>query len=149
MVTSLTGQPLTLIRPDEAPVYTQLQPGDPGYISPDNIFVLVGSSDFTGVPMRLIPVSAINTYSTIAHTEQGIFTPISAAVSITFDAPFVILPITTVLKVYRKLEIETGKWVEQQVQYYLSENWKTITGFSLTIESGESLTGVIIEYKFD
>jgi hypothetical protein len=149
-ITSLTGQPKTPLRIDEIPIYVQLQPTDEGYVSPDNVWVVVGNVDFSNPSARKVALSSVMSFST-SHSEQARVTGLSSRTfSRTFNTAFTTLPVTSILKVYRMSEYETGKWEEVPATFhYTSANWKTITGFSITIDADESLTGLIVEYKFD
>lgn len=152
-VTSLSGQPLTRIPIDEVPVYSQLQPGDDGYINPNNIWVLLGSSEFTGVPARIVALSGINSYS-MAHSEQDVVTGLtSRTFTRAFNVAFTIEPVGSI-DVYYMVEIETGKWIKQNVQfYYPSASWLTVNGFTFVIDdesvTEELLPTLVVKYKFD
>lgn len=75
---------------------------------------------------------------------------VTRSVQIDFNTPFTDVPAgLSNLKVYRWQQVVTGKWRARDVQYYFTSSGSlTSTGFSLEIETTESLTGVIIEYLF-
>ena len=128
-------------------VYVQLAEGDDGYIAPGEIMQVVDHPNWT----RSKRVYASNGVGASIHTEGDLYTPISRAVSITFGTAFTTTPKTIMLRVYRMKETVTGNghWKEWDVRYWHeSSNWKSTTGFSLTIDPDEDLTGIIIEYEF-
>jgi len=136
----------TYVQPRALDPYVQLEEGADGYIDPGEIIWVVDHPSWTR-PKRVYGSNGIGA----VHTEGDLYTPISRAVSITFGTAFTIIPKTVMLRVYRMKETVTGNghWKEWDVRYWhASTNWKSTTGFSLTIDPAESLTGIIIEYEF-
>jgi hypothetical protein len=127
--------------------YLQLDSGDPGYVAPSSLFLPLDSADFGSKPFKY---PAEDFFSDI-HIEKGRLTGLSSkSVSVTFDTAFSSTPVGIGnIKVYRMFEVVTGKWIAQDVQFYFGSATPVITtGFSLTIETAESLTGAILEYEF-
>lgn len=126
--------------------YTQLNPGDPGYIAPTAVYLALDSNDFT-TEAKKYPFSSL--FSSIVEEVDKLTGLASRSVSVTFGTAFTSVPLIATFRVYRMSEISSGKWRMQDVLYYhTSENWLTTTGFSLEIDTSESLTGVVIEYIF-
>jgi len=97
-------------------------------------------------------IACLNTFlsQSSSDVKSGIITNVSGYnISVTFhDA----LPDTEViipsLKVYRYREYK-GIYAKEEVIYYFKTiNWYNYSGFSLSIDSSENLSGVIIEYQF-
>jgi len=147
---ALPGTPSTPLTIPEVPRYTQKLPGDVGYISPDLVDVVVGSTEFTVKAMRLRLTEIIN-FGSSANECDRITGLTEHEYTKTFAAPYLTIPVTTKLEVYRMYNIpDTSEWIKEEVSYYYpSENWLTLTGFTIVIRAEESLTGVIIEYKFN
>jgi hypothetical protein len=147
---ALEGSPMTPLRIDELQPYTQLLAGAEGYIDPTELKVPIGHVSFSPQKAMYIPLVDFVAYG-IEHSEIARVTGlISRTFIVVFGVEFDAIPVTSVLSVYRMVEIETNKWVRQDVQYYFnSANWLTATGFTLYIETAESLTGVVVEYKFN
>lgn len=146
---ALPGTPSTPLTIPEVPRYTQKSPGDVGYISPDKIDVVLGSTEFTVKAMRMRLTELIN-FGASASESDRVTGLTEHEYTKTFAAPYLTIPVITVLSVYKMVLIETGKWVRQDVQfYYPVKNWLTVNGFTIVIEASESLAGVIIEYKFN
>lgn len=84
------------------------------------------------------------------HFEIGTLQNLTSAnVVVYFTEVFTLRPTLLQLKVYRMVQIETNKWVIQDVATdHSTETFYDGTGFSLVIEASESLTGIIIEYAF-
>ena len=126
--------------------YIQLNPGDPGYVNPSSLFLPIDSTSFAGEALKY----SIESILSGAHIEANtILNPSSAAVSVTFGTSFTSTPMAIHFDCYRYYQVEPGKYVKKDVQFYYSgANWLTSTGFAITIESTESLTGVYLEYYF-
>lgn len=138
---------LTQTRPYELDLYVQLNPGDPGYVNPDELMYMVDHSTFDE-PKRM-PSSNFGESGSLTHMEKDILTDLaSKSVSVTFSSVFTAVPVTVAFNVYR-YEAVGGSYVKQNVLYKLSgSGWLTTTGFSITIDDSESLTGIYIEYCF-
>lgn len=80
--------------------------------------------------------------------DAGILTGLSSAsVSVTFRSEYKSTPVGRKnIHVYRVVEPETGIVLDEDVLHHSVA--VTTTGFTLTIDSSESLTGVVIEYLF-
>lgn len=83
------------------------------------------------------------------HVEKGRLTNlVSRSVTVEFDAQFGYIPYGDV-NVYRMEEEATGKWRKSDVLWgFTDANQPSVSGFSLEIDSSESLTGTIIEYIY-
>ena len=138
---------LTQTRPYELDLYVQLEPGDPGYINPNELMYLVDHSTFDE-PMR-IPASNFGEAGSTIHYEKDTITGLSSAtVSVTFEAAFTTTPVTVTFNVYRYVP-SGASYVKEDVLYTVAgSNWVTTTGFTITIDSSESLTGGYVEYYF-
>lgn len=75
---------------------------------------------------------------------------VSRTVAISFVTPFSGIPAGIEhLRVYRWAQVVTGKWAPKDVKHYFtSSSALTNEGFTLEIDTTESLTGVIVEYLF-
>lgn len=127
--------------------YQQLAVGEPGYIPPSSLFTVFDSDNFGSEPKKY----SVESLFIQNHEEKKRITGlVSRSVSITFDTAFVSVPITETFNVFRYYdELGDGKYTKKQVGHYLSgSNWLTASGFAITIDLDESLTGVIIEYVF-
>jgi hypothetical protein len=150
---AITGQPITPLRIDELESYIQLLPEDTGYIDPATLFIPIGSSAFGAVKAKKISVPAASALG-LLHVERGDITGLtSRTFARTFNTAFDAEPYGKV-EAYYMLEIETGKWVKQEVQfYYPSADWLTTTGFTIVIDddyvTDEILPTIIIKYKFE
>lgn len=106
---------------------------------------------YAGYSFDAKPSQSSNT--AIKHWEHGRITDITANnVLVYFTTTFVNRPICINLKVFRMFENipVAGKWIMQDVLYYLDddEDWFVKTGFSIFIDDSEPLAGVIVEYCF-
>lgn len=139
---------LTQTRPYELDEYIQLESGEEGYISPDELDHVVDHSSFSK-PKRIKQTSFGGSSSGLSG-ERGILTGLaSRAITITFDTPFTSLPLPVILRAYRWQNPSTGVYYMENVMFsYPSESWYSVSGFSINIDSGEILTGVIVEYLF-
>lgn len=139
---------LTQDRIRDLVTYIQLDPGDSGYVASSSLYFAMDSADFGSKPFKF-PVEDL---LSDAHDEKArLIGLVSASVSITFGTAFTATPLPILFNVYRYTEIVSGKWVKENVNHHLTggSSWLNSTGFSITIDSSESLTGVIIEYKFE
>lgn len=127
--------------------YVQLEAGDVGYVDPSGVFIALDSSSFTGDPKKF----ALSNLLADTHIEKGRLSSLaSRSVSVTFDTAFSATPLAVTFEVFRYSNIGGGKYVKQRnVAYYLSgSSWVTTTGFSIEIDTSESLTGLFVEYYF-
>ena len=101
-----------------------------------NSFVVTNASSSNETAVKHFEIATLNNLD-------------SKNVEITFTEEFDYTPTIIEFKVYRMFEFATDKWIEKDVlKYHDSENWYDKSGFSLVIDSSESLTGVIIRYGF-
>lgn len=122
---------------------------DPVYSNDSSSIIFF--SDTISIISTKYDLDTLNFLREETHTERGYLTGLSSrTVTVTFDVPFDNVPIgLDNLKVYRWQQVVAGKWRARDVQYYFTSSGSlTSTGFSLEIETTESLTGVIIEYLF-
>ena len=142
-------------RPYEAPLYVQLEPGDPGYLDPDQVQLVVDNSGWSK-PKR-IPYSAFGNGLMVptpgstsggSHIERGRMTGLSNHyVTQDFVVAFADIPVgRQFLHVYRVNDLGGGETVDDLVPIYGVD--VTNTGFSFYIKSDEDLTGIIVEYVF-
>lgn len=133
-------------RPKDLDLYVQLDVGDVGYVDPTELVYIVDHSTFAK-PKRF-PFTSVAAGA--GHYEQDKLIGLSSkTVSVTFATAFADVPKIETFKVYRMKEVVSGEWRMVDVLYsHSSASWLLSTGFSLTIHISESLTGVIIEYKF-
>lgn len=84
------------------------------------------------------------------HIESDTLTNlVSKTVTVTFKKPFKNKVTCVKLAVYRYDEVDPAKFVYTNVVHYYTTNpFYDLTGFSLTIEVWEQLTGVIVDYCF-
>jgi len=86
--------------------------------------------------------------SLLGHIEKDRLTNLSSAsVSVVFGSAFSSVP-TGEVRVYR-MDPMDGGYIRQMVNWVFDDiNQPSTTGFNLTINSSESLTGVVLEYNF-
>jgi len=139
---------LVQTRPYEEDLYVQLNPGDPGYVAPSALMYLVDHSSFAR-PKRQ-PASNFGEAGSAVHIEKDTLSGLSSAsVAVTFGAAFSSAPIGEEPQVYRITEMPDGTYRRQNVLWgFTTSSEVTTTGFSLTIDSSESLTGIIIKYLY-
>ena len=128
--------------------YVQLEVGDPGYIAPTALFVALDSADY-GSEAKKYALPNIGGEGAAYESDSltGLTTLLN---SVTFGTPFDATPLVLLFNVYRYFEYEAGKFIREEVKYYLSgPTWYNTTGFTITIDTSENLTGVIIDYKFE
>ena len=138
---------LTQTRTYELDLYVQLNPGDPGYINPDELMFLVDHS--TWDEPRRMPSANFGESGSLVHIEKDTLTGlVSRSVSVTFGAVFTAVPVTVGFNVYRYV-VSGASYVKENVLYKIAgSGWLTTTGFAITIDDSESLTGVYIDYYF-
>lgn len=119
--------------------YEQLDAGDVGYIPATSVFLAVDYSGWTESKKM-----SLDDFLSSIHIEAGRLSSLgSRSVSITFGTAFTTTVIDTV-KAYREV-VYDGKTIRQDVLFY--DLSVSLSGFSLEIDSSESLTGIIIDYK--
>lgn len=138
---------LTQTRVHELDLYVQLEPGDPDYINPDELMFLVDHSTWDE-PKRM-PSANFGESGSLVHIEKNTLTGLASRnVSVTFGATFSAVPVTVAFNVYRYTS-QSGSYVKENVLYTVSgSSWLTTTGFAITIDNSESLTGIYIDYYF-
>jgi len=139
---------LTQKRIRELVTYLQLNPGDPGYISPSSLYFAIDGVGFGSEALKI----AFADLLADEHEEKArLIGLVSASVAIVFGTAFIAKPLPVLFNVYRWDEPISGTWIKEQVKFSYDggSSWLTSTGFNITIDSSESLTGVIIEYKFE
>ena len=131
----------------ELDLYTQLNPGDPGYINPDELMYIVSHSSFEND--KRVPSSNFGQSGSLTHIEKDTITDLaSKSVTKNFGSAFTARPVTVAFNVYRYAE-QGSDYVIQDVLYkIIGSGWLTTTGFSITIDDSEILTGVYIDYCF-
>lgn len=86
------------------------------------------------------------------HIETGrvVYTVTdSRTITIPFVESFNTTPVLVELKVYRVEPLISGKWVIQDVLYYLDkDSFSDEDGFEIFIDDSESMEGVILNYNF-
>jgi hypothetical protein len=86
----------------------------------------------------------------IKNIQSGLVTNIAShTVEIEFTQEFESIPVGVPnLKIYRYEAFE-GAYILQDVLFtYPSTTWLTVTGFTITIDPSETLSGIILEYTF-
>jgi hypothetical protein len=118
-------------------------------LDPSTVMIIVDNSAWSR-PKRL-PLSYLDTTGGTggAHIEKDRLTGLSSrTVEVEFDLAFSSIPVGDV-KCYRMYEQPDGTFQKQDVIWgFTDANQPTISGFTLTISTDESLTGVIIEYSY-
>jgi hypothetical protein len=126
--------------------YTQLAPGDPGYIAPSDVFFAVDSNSFTGESKK----QSVEDYmASVLHVEQDRLTGLSSrSVVVVFGSAFVSIPKGKEPDVYRISPYGSVYRRESVLWGFDDPNQPSKTGFALTIDADESLTGIVIEYFY-
>jgi len=139
---------LTQTRPYELDLYVQLNPGDPGYVDPDELMYMVDHETFDR-PKRQ-PASNFGESGDTINRQKDILSGLTDRnITVVFSTAFTSMPVTVQLKAYRYKQIGS-EYIEVPVLFkYPSTGWKTMTGFSIIIDPDESLTGVYVEYYFE
>ncbi len=108
----------------------------PGYISADEFI------------QDIDPVSGRAVIRTKSNVQVGRLTGLaSGTVTVTFTKAFEEIPVG-LPRVYRMVA-DGGVYLMQDVLFsYPSTNWLTATGFTITIDSAEALSGIIVLYTF-
>ena len=140
------GTPLSQERIDDLESYVDGGAGMPVYTE------LVIAVDHPSLTKSLkLSISASPAAASV--TFVGKLTGLSSrSVSKTFSPAYSSLPAIVAFRVYRNEETYTGsgKYRMKDVLYdHSSAVWLTVSGFTLDIDSSESLIGVIIDYKFE
>jgi hypothetical protein len=133
---------LSQTRPKDLITHLQLDPSDPEYIPANELYFVVDHPSFT----RPKKYSQENFTGAIQNIQKGRITGLQAFnVSQSFSTPFNSAPVGFI-NVYRSKVISGTKTIREDVLFY--DLTETPTGFSLVIDSEESLTGVIVEYLY-
>ena len=86
------------------------------------------------------------------HVETGRIeyeTGDSRTITIPFVDAFERIPVLVEIKIYRIVPISGGRYVLQDVLYYLdTDTFSSLTGFELFIDDSEDMGGVILNYNF-
>ena len=108
--------------------------------------VMVDHPSFT-VPLR---VRGLFSGAAGTHIEKDILTGLSSrTVMVEFDTVFSAIPVGWV-KVYRMTEMPDGTYRESDVLWGFTTSAKVSTsGFVIKISDDESLTGVVVEYRYE
>jgi hypothetical protein len=124
----------------ELGTYTQLESGDPGFIPATAVYLAVDYNGWTEA--KKMPLDG---FLGTLHIEAGKLTSLGdRSVSVVFDTAFTGTIIDRVV-VYREVEIIAGETVRKEVN--LHDLAVTLSGFTLEIDDGESLTGIVIDYS--
>jgi hypothetical protein len=127
--------------------FIPLDPSDPDYVPVSAIYIALDSTGFSTKPKKY---SLEEILSDVVE-QKGRLTGLSSrSVSVTFGTAFSATPITSVFNVYRETEVVPGTLVRKNVKHEITgSTLVTTTGFAITIDASESLTGVVVEYKFE
>ena len=130
-------------RPYELAIYDQS-------LDPSTVMINVDNSAWPR-PKRL-PLSLLDTTGstgTGAHIEKDILSGLSSRnVAVTFDTAFSSIPVGDV-RCYRMDLMPDGTYRKGDVLWgFDNANQPTLSGFALTINASESLTGVLVEYIY-
>src|SRR5680860_147857 len=138
---------LVQTRPYEEELYVQLNPGDTGYVAPADLMYLVDHSSFAR-PKRQ-PSSNFGEAGSSINIQKDTLTGLaSASVTVTFSTAFSVTPVGYV-ECYRMAVTPDGTYRKQNVLWgFTTAAMPLLTGFSLTINAAESLTGIIVKYLY-
>lgn len=130
-------------RPYELNLYAQ-------DLDPSTVMINVDNSAWSR-PKRL-PLSLLDTTGGTGvgtHIEKDVISGLSSRnVAVTFDTEFSSIPVGDV-RVYRMAAMPDGTYRKSDVLWgFDNANQPTISGFALTINTDESLTGVLVEYIY-
>lgn len=134
---------LTQILIRELQEYIQKVAGESGYIDPSEIWIPVDHPSF-GDNARKYRLSSI--IGTSANKQKGRISNLTSnTVTVTWDMAFSERPIGF-HRVYREVIEGSNKRMEDVI---LDSESVTTNNMVLTINSDESLTGVIVEYNYE
>ena len=86
--------------------------------------------------------------SNVFVLNESIESSPTKTVTYTFPTAFNSIPVDIGFRVYKMLEFETGKYIQQDVLHYFPANWKSTSSFTVIIDDSEDLTGVFIKGIF-
>lgn len=128
--------------------YIQLESGDAGYVPLASLYLAIDSDNFGAKPFKF-PLQSLLVGGGGDGVVKQMENLLSRNVSESFPSAFASKPVATKFEVYRFQAIGGGEYIKQPVLHtYTGANWVTTTGFAITIDASESLTGVIIDYEF-
>jgi hypothetical protein len=130
---------LTQTRPYELDIYVD-------EVDASELDIMVDHESFTE-PLR---VRGLFSGAGGTHIEKDTLTGLSSrTVTVEFDTVFSSIPVGWV-KVYRMTEMPDGTYRDEDVLWGYTTSTKVSTnGFVLKISDDESLTGVVVEYKYE
>jgi hypothetical protein len=142
------ADPVVQVRIRNLTAYAQADVGDPNYVDPDEISLVIDHADWE-LPKRL-PLTGFTLEVLDAHVEIDTLTNLSSRnVNVTFNTPFSGQPAGREPEVYRLWQTPNGTYRRQDVLWgFTDANQPTANGFSLIIDPSESLVGVIIQYEY-
>jgi hypothetical protein len=117
-----------------------------GAVALSSLYIPVDSVNFGSEPFKV----ALEDLIEDDHPEKGRLSGLgSRSVSVTFDAAYASVPIGQEPQVYRVAQMPSGTWRREEVSWGFDDaSQPTISGFALTINASESLTGVIVEWDY-
>lgn len=123
----------------ELSTYLQLESGDPGYIPATSVWLAVDYNGWSEAKKM-----SLDDFLSTMHIEAGKLSSLaSRSVSVNFGTAFTNTVIDRV-KVYREISGGGGTVRDPVLYFDLSV---TLSGFTLEIDPGESLTGTIVDYQ--
>ncbi|WP_159522883.1 hypothetical protein [Sunxiuqinia indica] len=142
--------PITQTRPYELPLYIQYGEGDPEYVDPDNIFLMVDYVDWSK-PKRFSLGELLAGAGGLGggiHIEKGRLTGLTDHyVAVDFEFAFDDIPIGRGnLNVYKVRTHGDGNTTD--IKYTPLNLDVSTEGFSFYIDESIDLTGIIVEYIF-
>lgn len=114
-----------------------VQPSEAGYVDPSTLYLAVDKQGLSK-PLKYSLADIL----TSAHVEQDVLTPSSTSVSVTYEKQFSTTSYFLYVSVYKYITMG-GRQIKQSHPYY--DFTKTITGFSMTLETLPSET-LYVEY---
>ena len=140
---------LTQTRPYELDLFID-NVSDPDYVPVAERLVMIDNAAWD--EPKYVPADTVGGSGTGLTIAKDTLTGLlSSTVTESFGLTFSSTPIAVAFKVYRYYEVESGsgEYVRKDVTYSVSgSGWYTTTGFTIEIDSDESLTGVYIDYLF-
>lgn len=126
------------------------QDGNPDYKPISELSLVVDHPDWP-TPKR-VSLGDFNTGGTGSFAGYTVDELIEAAesktITYTFPAAFNSIPVDIGFRVYKMVEFESGKFLQQDVLHYFPANWKDTGSFTIVIDDSEDLTGVYIKGLF-
>lgn len=122
-----------------------------GTLDASEVMITVDHASFP-LPMRTSLASILSGEAGVSgatHIEKDTLTNLSSrTLTVTFDTAFTDTPVGWI-KVYRMEATGEGGYREYEVLWdYATAVKVTTTGFSILINSSESLTNIVVEYQF-